>query len=51
MPMDLLMFPEMSLYPLIKSIECRANVDISSFLKVDSPLFAYDYRLSVLEAS
>jgi hypothetical protein len=44
MPVDLFLAPEVSLYPLLKSIERRANVRITSFLEMEQPLLSYRNR-------
>ena len=41
MPMDLLLFSEMSLDPLFQAVQCRANISVIPVLKAHRSLFAH----------
>lgn len=41
MPVDFFVAPQMSCDPLLKPIQCRADIGVESFLKMNHPLFSY----------
>jgi hypothetical protein len=44
MPMNLFLRPQMPLYSLVKSIQRRPNIGVTSFWKMNDPLFSYHDR-------